>query len=118
MAEALRDYFDGRIAEVSRLPWDWLDFGRLTALERRVLFATARIPPGHTLSYKELAESVERPRAYRFVGTTMAKNPFPVVIPCHRVIRSDQSVGKFGGGSDMKRKMIEMEATLTSRTDI
>ena len=89
----------------------------LTELERRVLSATARIPLGQTLSYKELAEKAGCPRACRFVGTTMAKNPFPVIIPCHRVIRSDRTVGKFGGGPEMKRKMKEMEALFASKTD-
>ena len=50
------------------------------------------------------------PRAYRFVVTTLANNPFPILIPCHRVIRSDSSFGQFGGGTDLKRKMIELEA--------
>ena len=117
MAEAIRQYFSGEIEEASWPPWEWLDFGRLTDLERRVLSATARIPLGRTLSYKQLAENAGCPRAYRFVGTVMAKNPFPVIIPCHRVVRSDRTVGKFGGGPEMKRKMIEMEALSASRTD-
>ena len=54
--------------------------------------------------------AVGRTRAYRFVGTTLANNPFPILIPCHRVIRSDGSFGRFGGGSDLKRKLIELEA--------
>jgi len=61
-------------------------------------------------SYRDIAVAVGRPRAYRFVGTTLANNPFPILIPCHRVIRSDGSFGLFGGGSDMKRKLIELEA--------
>ena len=85
--------------------------GGLTRLQQSVLAATADIPYGELRSYKEVAEAVHCPRAYRFVGTTLAKNTFPIVIPCHRVIRSDGSFGQFGGGTDLKRKMIELEAS-------
>ena len=64
---------------------------------------------GELKSYKEIAQTVYRPRAYRFVGAALANNPFPILIPCHRVIRSDGSFGRFGGGTDLKRKFIELE---------
>lgn len=85
--------------------------GGLTRLQQSVLAATASIPCGELRSYKDIAEAIDRPRAYRFVGTTLGENPFPIVIPCHRVIRSDGSYGQFGGGTDLKRKMIELEAS-------
>jgi len=105
--ELIIDYFKGKPIQP---PWEWMDMSGLTNLQQSVLVATADIPYGELRSYKEIAENVNRPRAYRFVGTTLANNPFPILIPCHRVIRSDASFGQFGGGTDLKRKLIELEA--------
>ncbi|OEU65612.1 MAG: hypothetical protein BBJ57_04445 [Desulfobacterales bacterium PC51MH44] len=105
--ESLSDYFKGKPIQP---PWGWMDIGGFTKLQRSVLIATADIPYGELRSYKQIAQAINRPRAYRFVGTTLANNPFPILIPCHRVIRSDSSFGQFGGGTDLKRKMIELEA--------
>lgn len=101
------DYFKGNPV---RVPWQWLYMEGLTRLQKSVLSVTADIPYGETRSYKALAEAIGRPRAYRFVGTTLANNPFPVLIPCHRVIKSNASIGQFGGGTDLKRRMIDLEA--------
>lgn len=106
--ESITDYFNKGYAV--RISWQWLRMDSLTALQQAVLRATAEIPFGELKSYREIAEAIGRPRAYRFVGTTLAKNPFPIIIPCHRVVRSDASIGQFGGGAGMKRKLIEMEA--------
>jgi len=100
-------YFKGNPV---RPPWKWMDMDGLTKLQKSVLVATADIPYGETRSYKAIAEAIDRPRAYRFVGTTLANNPFPALIPCHRVIKSNASIGRFGGGTDLKRRMIELEA--------
>ena len=105
--ESIIDYFKGKPIH---LPWGWLEMGDLTKLQQSVLKSTADIPYGALRSYRDIAEAVGRPRAYRFVGSTLANNPFPILIPCHRVIRSDGSLGQFGGGSDLKRKLIELEA--------
>jgi len=109
--ESIIDYFKGKPILP---PWGLMDMSGLTKLQQSVLFATAEIPYGELKSYKEIAHAVNRPRAYRFVGTTLANNPFPALIPCHRVIRSDGSFGRFGGGSDLKRKLIELEARYKS----
>lgn len=90
--------------------WELLDLTPLTTLQQAVLRATAQIPFGQTRSYQEIARAVNRPRAGRFVGNTLARNPFPILIPCHRVIRSDGAYGKFGGGTELKKKMIALEA--------
>jgi methylated-DNA-[protein]-cysteine S-methyltransferase len=105
--ESIIDYFKGKPIHP---PWGWLEMGGLTKLQQSVLESTADIPYGGLRSYRDIAVAVGRPRAYRFVGSTLANNPFPILIPCHRVIRSDGSFGLFGGGSDLKRELIELEA--------
>ena len=107
---AVTEYFAGRCNRNLCPEWHRLETENLTPLETEVLRAAARIPYGRVRSYKEIAVQVNRPRAYRFIGSTMAKNPFPILIPCHRVVRSDLSVGNYGGGPEMKKKLIELEA--------
>jgi len=104
--ESIIDYFKGKAISP---PWIWLETGGLTKLQKFVLACTADIPYGELRSYKDIAVAVGRARSYRFVGTTLANNPFPILIPCHRVIRSDGSFGRFGGGSDMKKRLIALE---------
>jgi len=107
VSELIIDYFRGKPLAP---PWEWMDMGGLTRLQQSVLVATANISYGQLKSYKQLAGVIGRPRAYRFVGSAMANNPFPILIPCHRVVRSDGSLGNFGGGTDLKRKLIQLEA--------
>src|SRR5699024_5074572 len=64
---------------------------------------------GHTLSYKEVAESVGNPKAVRAVGTACATNPLPIVLPCHRVMRSDGSLGGYAGGMAAKTTLLNLE---------
>jgi O-6-methylguanine DNA methyltransferase len=75
-----------------------LSFEGMTAFRRRVLERVREIPRGSVSSYGDLAAAAGNPRAARAVGSIMAKNPFPWVVPCHRVVRSDLSLGGFGGG--------------------
>jgi methylated-DNA-[protein]-cysteine S-methyltransferase len=107
------DYFAGKIRGIKTRQWDIFDMRHLTPLHQQVLRITSDIHYGQVCSYKEIAKTLNRPRAYRFVGSCLAKNPFPIIIPCHRVVRNDLSIGKYGGGSEMKKKMIELEARLT-----
>ena len=109
ISKLIIDYFNGTPVHMLRPSWEWLDAGGLTELQKSVYSATAKIPYGKLSSYKEIAEVINRPNAYRFAGTTLAKNPFPVLIPCHRVIRSDNTIGQFAGGKNLKIKMIELE---------
>ena len=109
----IEKYFKGTAIKP---PWEWMDMAGLTPLQQLVLRATTDIPYGSVRSYKQIAEAVHRPRAYRFVGSTLAKNPFPILIPCHRVIRSDSSLGRFGGGAGLKRELIEMEKNFSTKT--
>ena len=70
-----------------------------------------RIGYGETLSYKELAERVGNPRAVRAVGSACATNPLPVVVPCHRVLRTDGALGGYVGGLEAKSTLLELEAS-------
>ena len=108
LATEIRNYFD-HPPHPTAVPPDLLDFSGMTPLQRRVLDTTAAIPFGQTRSYGQVAASAGLPRAARFVGNTMARNPFPVVVPCHRVVRADGSPGLFGGGTDLKRRMLRLE---------
>ena len=88
---------------------DDLDFEDIGEFERRVLLADHQIPRGRVMTYGGLAVQVGVPGGARAVGNVMAGNPFPLVIPCHRVIRSGGSLGGFGGGLPMKRALLERE---------
>ena len=79
-----------------------------------VLREVSRIPRGATRSYGEVAARVGRPGAARTVGNVMARNPFPVIIPCHRVIAADGSPGGFGGGEDLKVRLLRGEGALAT----
>lgn len=81
----------------------------LTEFQRRVYRAVLSIPRGSTLSYREVAEMAGYPRAARAVGNAMRRNPFPVIIPCHRVIRSDGSLGEYSGPTGMKERLLRQE---------
>jgi methylated-DNA-[protein]-cysteine S-methyltransferase len=115
-AEALEEYFRGeRLAWAAEdIPWD--DLG-VRPFEREVYEALLSVPPGETVSYGQLAEMAGHPRAARAVGSAMAANPIPVVIPCHRVIRADGTLGNYGDDPDWKPRLLEHErSTLKTRT--
>lgn len=104
--DQLVEYLAGRRREFDVA----LDLEDLTPFQREVLLACAKIPYGQTASYAELARRVGRPRAARAVGSVMARNPMSLVIPCHRVVRSDGSLGGYGGGLGLKQQLLEMES--------
>ena len=104
----LGEYFDGDRREFD-LP---LDLTGLSGFRRDVLLRTARIPFGDRLSYGELAAAAGRPGAARAVGSAQGANPLAIVIPCHRVVRSDGAVGDYAGGSEAKRWLLEHERSL------
>jgi O-6-methylguanine DNA methyltransferase len=86
----------------------------LTVFEQNVLKELMLIPEGQTKSYKEIARLIGKPSAYRAVANACAKNPYPKIIPCHRVIRSDGSIGGYSatGGIKMKRKLLNQESKI------
>jgi methylated-DNA-[protein]-cysteine S-methyltransferase len=79
-----------------------------TPFEWEVLLEVSKIAHGSVKTYKEIAKSINS-HAYRAVGTAIGKNPFPLVIPCHRVIRSDYQIGGYRGGTEMKRNILKNE---------
>jgi len=82
-----------------------------TPFQLSVLRALQEVPYGETISYGELAQRIGRPKASRAVGAANARNPLPIVIPCHRVIGSNGSLVGFGGGLEIKRKLLDLEKT-------
>jgi len=87
-----------------------------TPFEQSVWKAARSIPAGETRSYGWLAEKIGRPRAARAVGQALARNPLPVVFPCHRVIRSDGGLGGFYSGTRAKKYLLELERRNTARS--
>lgn len=101
----LDEYFSGQ-----RESFDLtLDYSLRHGFLREALRVVAAIPYGATLSYAEVAAEAGSPRAHRAAGTACATNPIPIVIPCHRVLRSDGGIGGYGGGLEMKRALLKME---------
>ena len=77
-----------------------------------MLTACAAIPFGETRSYAEMASAAGSPRAFRAAGSALGANPIPVIVPCHRVLRSGGALGGYGGGLPAKRKLLELEGVL------
>lgn len=102
----IQAYFKAKPIECN---WDILDVSNLTELQKKVLRETAKIPYGSVRSYGEIAKRIGRPKAARFVGATMARNPFPIIIPCHRVIGSKGRLGGYGGGLELKKRLLRLE---------
>lgn len=99
-------YFEGKLTEFD-LPIDW----RLTdGFRKKVQRAIARIPYGQTRTYTDMARSAGNERAVRAAGTACGSNPIPIVVPCHRVLRTGGGLGGYGGGLPMKRALLELEA--------
>lgn len=105
LIKRLEAYFDG-----SKVAFpDKLDLNAATPFQARVWAATRLIPYGETRSYRWVAEQIAQPGAARAVGQALAKNPLPVIIPCHRVISSHGSLGGYSGGLGMKQKLLQLE---------
>jgi len=106
IGKRIKKYLDG---DKVCLSTDILDLAICSAFQRRVLDLNFLVPRGKVTTYGRIAEKLGTPRASRAVGTALAANPFPIIIPCHRVVRSDGSLGGFGGGLEMKKALLEME---------
>jgi len=96
--ESGRDHFSLKIT-----------FIRGTEFDQRVWLALRKIPYGETRTYKWLAEKIGKPGAGRAVGQSLSRNPLPIILPCHRIIESDGSIGGYSAGIDIKRRLLDME---------
>lgn len=103
----LQAYFSGRHVEFP----DNLDLSGGTPFQREVWQAACRIPYGQTRSYGWLARQMGKPGAARAVGQALGKNPFPIIVPCHRVVAADGGLGGFTGGLDKKKVLLRLEKT-------
>ena len=101
----LEDYFAGR-RHAFELPIDWqLSHGFLLRARQGIV----AIPYGETRTYTDLARGAGNERAVRAAGSACSRNPIPLVVPCHRVLRSDGSLGGYAGGLEMKEKLLDLE---------
>jgi methylated-DNA-[protein]-cysteine S-methyltransferase len=105
----LDDYFSGRRRDFE-LALDWSLIG---PFGQKVLHATAAIPYGAMLTYTEVAAIAGSPRGSRAAGNALGSNPIPIVIPCHRVLRTGGGLGGYAGGLERKRFLLELEGALT-----
>jgi len=101
----LSAYFAGKLIAFSSP----CDIRHLPDFTRSVLELTAKIPYGEVRSYEWVAQKLGKPKAARAVGNALARNPVPIVIPCHRVVRSDGTIGGFALGSGWKKKLLDLE---------
>lgn len=101
----LREYFAGKRQQFD-VP---IDLSAVTPFTRRVLEATATVPFGRLITYRDVARQIGQPGATRAVGNALGSNPVPIVVPCHRVIRSDGTIGGYTGGLQIKWHLLEIE---------
>ena len=113
VARQLAEYFDGDRRDFV-LP---LDFRLAHGFRREVLACLVMIDYGQTETYAQVAAATGHPRAVRAVGTACATNPLPVIVPCHRVLRSDGKLGGYVGGLQTKTALLSLEAGRYADTD-
>jgi len=106
----LTEYFAGKRTRFD-LP---VDLSMLTQFQKTVLEVTCRIAPGEVWTYHRVAEALRRPRSSRPVGQALARNPVPIVIPCHRVVASNGALRGYSGGSGLKAKrwLLQLEGAV------
>jgi methylated-DNA-[protein]-cysteine S-methyltransferase len=107
---AIEDYYRGSPVDFGNVK---VHLDGLSEFQRNVLTTLRTITYGKIVSYSQLAKLAGSPKAARAIGMVMAQNPLPLIIPCHRVIKSDGSVGQFSasGGTDTKKRMLDLEKT-------
>lgn len=113
LAADVCDYFGGKNVEFDVE----LDLSGMTEFRQKVTLICADIPRGETVSYAELAARAGRPGASRAAGSVMAKNPFPLIVPCHRVVASDGKMGGFSSsdGISQKKRLLQLEGVSVDR---
>ncbi|MGI6551648.1 MAG: methylated-DNA--[protein]-cysteine S-methyltransferase [Bacillota bacterium] len=106
LREELDLYLEGKLQYFSPFPLQWQ---RGTPFRRLVWRETRLIPYGKVITYRDLACRIGNPRGSRAVGQALVANPWPLLVPCHRVIASDGTLGGFGGGIQLKKKLLQLE---------
>lgn len=106
----LKEYFAGQ-----RKDFDLPLAAEGTEFQKEVWKQLSQIPYGKTYSYKDIAKKVRKEKAFRAVGTANGKNPHCIIVPCHRVIAADGTLGGYGGGLKMKIKLLELENAFWKR---
>jgi len=106
LADRLTRYLEGKAPAFDLAP---LDLSICSEFQQRVLRAEFAIPRGEVTTYGLLAAHIGAPRAARAAGSALGRNPFPLVIPCHRAVQADGTLGGYRGGLPMKRALLEME---------
>ncbi len=106
LQEQIKGYFKGEVKGFTAR----LDLSEITPFQRQVYEVNNTIPYGETRSYGWVAQHLGKPEAARAVGQALARNPLPLLIPCHRVVAGDGGLGGYGGGLGLKRWLLEMEA--------
>jgi methylated-DNA-[protein]-cysteine S-methyltransferase len=108
VADELGRYFAGE-RRVFAAAIDWTG---VTTFMRAVLEATVRVPFGQVATYRDIAVAAGNPGAVRAVGNALHRNPVPVIVPCHRIVRSDLTLGGYAGGLDAKRRLLALEGAM------
>lgn len=111
LGEKIKNFFKG---EKVSFDLELIDFNQCFEVQKRVLLAEYEIPRGFVSTYKRIANNIGIPNGARVVGNALARNPFPIIIPCHRAIKTNGDLGGFQGGTDMKRKLLELEGIAIS----
>ena len=99
-------YFSG---EIIKFNLDVVDLDVCSSFQKKVILTEYNIPRGYVSTYKRISIHIKKPDGSRAVGNALATNPFPIIIPCHRAIKSDGSLGGYQGGIQMKYELLKME---------
>lgn len=110
--EQLEEYLTGKRKQFE-VSLDLTDTG--TEFQQQVWRAIQTIPYGQTITYKQLAEQIGKPSAVRAVGHAVAMNPLLILVPCHRVVKSNGDLGQYRGGSEAKQKLLELEQVVLTK---
>jgi methylated-DNA-[protein]-cysteine S-methyltransferase len=110
-AKEIKSYLRGHITEFT-FPFSII---MADGFRKKALEILAHVPYGKTISYQQLAAKAGSPQAHRAAGSACANNPLPIVIPCHRVLKSDGTLGGFGGGLLVKRRLLDIEKSTYKR---
>jgi methylated-DNA-[protein]-cysteine S-methyltransferase len=105
----LDEYFEGHLKRFT-VKLDWTLTGQ--GFRHEVLKSTAAIPYGRTSTYMEMATKAGNRKAYRAAGNALGSNPIPVIVPCHRVLATGGGLGGYGGGLDLKQRLLRLEGAL------